>query len=214
MTKNLKPAWFSPKHCFGSCLVSLIIIGGGWIGLELFDTPRAMAQISQIPLSLSREPNETYSNFVQRATTLVTTRLKNNFSKNPSLNQLRIVVIGENNGNVAPLLSLNMSRQQWLSNPNPESLINYFPDSQFLLGFDVPKPPIPTTQTSPPTNQPAETPPPSSPNAPASTVPPTNNPLLIEDSLPPASVPPTESSNPPTNSLYNRFRGSTPPEPK
>jgi hypothetical protein len=209
MKTKLRQAWTIPKLFSLSCLGSLSLYCGGWFTVALVDSPAAIAQISQIPLTLSRQPDETYPSFVQRATTLVGTRLKNDFSKNSSLNELRIVVIGQNNGNIAPVLSVNMSRQQWRSNPNPEPLINYFADSEFLLGFDTPVAPIPQTSTPAPTNSTTETSPPN-PSPPSNSSPP-NNPPSSADSLPPEVETPT---NPPTNSFYNRFRGTTTPQPQ
>ncbi|MEB3122049.1 MAG: hypothetical protein VKL41_12600 [Snowella sp.] len=205
MKTKLRQAWIIPKFFSLSCFASLTLGCGGWFTVVLVDSPVAIAQISQIPLTLSREPDETYPNFVQRATRLVTTRLKNDFSKNSSLNEVRIVVIGQNNGNIAPVLSVNMSRRQWLSNPNPQPLINYFSDSEFLLGFDAPVAPVaPTPQTAiaAPTNP---TTPPPDPS------PPVNNPPSSAGSLPPDSETP---NNAPTNSFYNRFRGVTTPQPQ
>ena len=210
MKTKLRQAWMIPKFFSLSCFASLSLGCAGWFTVALVDSPVAIAQISQIPLTLSREPDETYPNFVQRATTLVTARLKNDFSKNSSLNELRIVVIGQNNGNIAPVLSVNMSRRQWLNNPNPQPLINYFSDSEFLLGFDVPVAPVaPTPQTAiaAPTNP---TTPPPDPSPPSNT-PPVNNPPSSAGSLPPDSETP---NNAPTNSFYNRFRGVTTPQPQ
>ena len=210
MKTKFRQAWAIPKLFSLSGLVSLSLGCGGWFTVALVDSPVAIAQISQIPLTLSRQPDETYPSFVQRATTLVATHLKNDFSKNSSLNELRIVVIGQNNGNIAPVLSVNMSRQQWLSNPNPQPLINYFADSEFLLGFEVPVAPVaPTPQTAiaAPTNPP--TPPPNP--SPPSNASPLNNPPPSVESLPPDSDTPNNSPN---NSFYNRFRGVTTPQPQ
>jgi len=208
MKTKLRQAWAIPKLFSLSGLVSLSL-GCGCLSLDFINSPVAIAQISQIPLTLSREPDETYLSFVQRATTLVTTRLKNDFSKNSSLNELRIVVIGQNNGNIAPVLSVNMSRQQWLNNPNPQPLINYFADSEFLLGFDAPVAPIPQTSTPVPTTPPAETPSPT--QSPPANVSPSNNPPLPAMTSPPEVETPTNSPN---NSFYNRFRGVTTPQPQ
>ncbi len=208
MKKKLNFLFFNPKILSFGFLTSLTVISTGWLSLGLLNQPKVIAQIPQIPLTLSREANETYLSFVQRATNLVTTRLGNNFSQNSSLNQVRIVVIGENNGNVAPVLSVNMSRQQWLNNPNPEPLINYFPDSQFLLGFDTPAPATPQkspTPTPSPVSQPNPT---SSPTAtPPAIAPPINNQSPSQN-----PAPPNEENSPPKGSLYNRFRGTTPPQ--
>ena len=204
MKTKFRQAWAIPKLFSLSGLVSLGLGCGGWFIVALVDSPVAIAQISQIPLTLSRQPDETYPSFVQRATTLVASRLKNDFSKNSSLNELRIVVIGQNNGNIAPVLSVNMSRQQWLSNPNPQPLINYFADSEFLLGFDAPVAPVaPTPQTAidAPTNPPT----------PSNASPLNNPPPPSVESLPPDSDPPNNSPN---NSFYNRFRGVTTPQPQ
>jgi hypothetical protein len=208
MKTKFRQAWAIPKLFSLSGLVSLSL-GCGWLSMDFINSPVAIAQISQIPLTLSREPDETYPSFVQRATNLVATRFKNDFSKNSSLNELRIVVIGQNNGNIAPVLSVNMSRQQWLNNPNPQPLINYFADSEFLLGFDAPVAPIPQTATPVPTTPPAETPPPNPSLAPNAL--PQNNPLSPAESFPPEVDAPTNSPN---NSFYNRFRGVTTPQPQ
>jgi hypothetical protein len=209
MKTKLRQAWTIPKLFSLSGLVSLSLGCGGWFTVALVDSPVAIAQISQIPLTLSRQPDETYPSFVQRATTLVASRFKNDFSKNSSLNELRIVVIGQNNGNIAPVLSVNMSRQQWLNNPNPQPLINYFADSEFLLGFDTPVAPIPQTATPVPTTPSAETPSPT--QSPPANVSPNNNPPLPAITPPPEAKTPT---NPPNNSFYNRFRGVTTPQPQ
>ena len=85
MKTKLRQAWTIPKLFSLSGLVSLSLGCGGWftvVTVALVDSPVAIAQISQIPLTLSREPDETYPNFVQRATNLVATRLKNDFTKN------------------------------------------------------------------------------------------------------------------------------------
>jgi hypothetical protein len=206
MKTKFRQAWAIPKLFSLSGLVSLSL-GCGWLSMDFINSPLAIAQISQIPLTLSREPDETYPSFVQRATTLVATRLKNDFSKNSSLNELRIVVIGQNNGNIAPVLSVNMSRQQWLNNPNPQPLINYFADSEFLLGFDTPVPATATTSTPAPMSPAAETPSPT--QSPPPNVSPSNNPPLPVITPPPEVETPT---NPPTNSFYNRFRGTTTPQ--
>ncbi len=214
---------FSLRYFVNVSLFSVVCLS-----LAVVHPPTVFAQITQVPLTLSREQNESYANFVQRATKLTVTQLKNRFSQNSNLNQVRIVLIGENNGVVAPVLSVNMSRQQWLSKLNPESLINYFQDSQFLLGFDTPttsKPEkSPTPLTTPSGNgsnptAPTTAPPANRPNSAKDN----NSPLSTPPSIPnastpsPAPIPPTDSApsaNPtqtnPANSLMNRFRQTTP----
>ncbi|MGL5033302.1 MAG: hypothetical protein ACRC6M_05825 [Microcystaceae cyanobacterium] len=114
----------------------------GILGLALgpFWPQIAQSQVLQLTPTLSRQQNEEFDGFVQRAIALTATTLKKRFATDKNLNQLRVVVIGENNGSVAPLLQITISRQQWLSNKNPEPYIDYFPDSQALLDLQTPLP--------------------------------------------------------------------------
>ncbi|MEB3310954.1 MAG: hypothetical protein VKJ02_12035 [Snowella sp.] len=204
--------------------VSLILFSGVFVSFGLPPIPAVLAQVTQVPLTLSREQNESYGSFIQRATKLTVSQLKSRFSQNSTLNQVRIVVIGENNGIVAPVLSVNMSRQQWLSNPNPEPLINYFQDSQFLLGFDTT--PKSEKTATPPKNQnnvPSPATPPTTPltappnsagdnQAPTAPPPSSSNPAPLPTPVPgfnnaPSSNPPKTN---PANALNNRFRQGTP----
>lgn len=187
------------------------------LGGLILASPSVFAQVAQLPLSISRSTNENFDGFVQRATTLTTSTLKNRFEREKSLNQLRVVVIGENDGAVAPVLAVTMSRQQWLSNPHPEPLINYFPDSKSLLGFDTPTPPVDlsTPQPSSPNAAPTPEKSPQSPTvpgqppaeqSPASKASPTDLPSPVSIPEDNGATSPSESA--PTNS-YGRFREAT-----
>ena len=172
------------------------ILWGG-LGFLLFWPAIAFSQILQIPLTLSRQANEEFDVFVQRATALSATTLKKRFETDKTLNQVRIVVIGENNGQVTPVLQVTMSRQQWLSDKNPEPYISYFPDSKKLLDFQAPQPsPSPDAANSG-TASPAPAPSPNdnlspspqpSPllNAPLPTAPFPNTPGNAPNSVPPS----------------------------
>lgn len=121
------------------------------------------SQVTQIPLTLYRQPNEEFNTFVRRATALTTETLKQGFESHQNLNQLRVVVMGVNNGDVAPLLAVTMSREQWRSAGNASPYISYFPDSQALLNFQGPPPP---TEANSPSPAMTETPSPSKAPAP------------------------------------------------
>ncbi|MFM8295574.1 MAG: hypothetical protein ACKN9E_13640 [Microcystaceae cyanobacterium] len=134
----------------------------GFFGGILLFPSLVWSQVTQIPLTLYRQPNEEFNAFVQRARVLTTETLKQRFERDQDLNQLRVVVMGVNNGDVAPLLAVTMSREQWRSAGNASPYISYFPDSQALLNFQGP--PLPTEANSP---SPAMTETPSPSKAPA-----------------------------------------------
>ncbi|MFM7576784.1 MAG: hypothetical protein ACKO5Q_07590, partial [Microcystaceae cyanobacterium] len=134
----------------------------GFFGGILLFPSLVWSQVTQIPLTLYRQPNEEFNAFVQRARVLTTETLKQRFERDQDLNQLRVVVMGVNNGDVALLLAVTMSREQWRSAGNASPYISYFPDSQALLNFQGP--PLPTEANSP---SPAMTETPSPSKAPA-----------------------------------------------
>ena len=164
---KIRPRWL-PKAFFLSSLSSIL-----W-----FPSP-VWSQITQIPLTLDRQPNEEFNAFVQRATVLSTETLKQRFESNQDLNQLRVVVMGVNHGEIAPLLAVTMSREQWRRFRDASPYIRYFPDSQALLNFQVPS--LPSTNSSSPSA--TATPAPTSAPAPGLTQP-TFPPTAPEGSTP------------------------------
>ncbi|MFM7579801.1 MAG: hypothetical protein ACKO5Q_23080, partial [Microcystaceae cyanobacterium] len=75
--------------------------------------------------------------------------LKQRFERDQDLNQLRVVVMGVNDKEVAPLLAITISREQWRSSGDASPYISYFPDSQALLNFQGPPPPTEANSLSP-----------------------------------------------------------------
>ncbi len=191
-------------------LLQKAVFWGSLSSMVLSPSP-VWSQITQIPLTLYRQPNEEFNTFVQRATVLTSETLKQGFENNKNLNQLRVVVMGVNNGDVAPLLAVTMSREQWRGSGDVSPHINYFPDSQALLNF----------QTPPPLSAPSSAPALAQPPLP-STPPGGSNPSPVDSNTNPEEIPPqpsptasphsilVPSASPLPPSLYNRFRGNNP----
>jgi hypothetical protein len=92
-------------------------------------------QVNQVNIAIAPQPQESFARLVQRGEKLAAQTLNTRFKAKNSPSNLRVTVMGENNGMVAPLLSIAISRQAWLGQPVATRWATYYPDSQRLLGF-------------------------------------------------------------------------------
>jgi len=126
------------------------------------------AQTAQVELSVTRQGNESYESFLNRAEAIAKKAIDSHFAKDKSLQDIKVTLLGENQLNISPIFDIAVSRNNWKSNPNPETWANYYTTSKYLLGFENPG--IPSASTTP--TQVTASPPPPPPNAttpPAST---------------------------------------------
>jgi len=123
----------------------------------------ALTRPVDVNVSIRRQGNETYSQFLERANSLAKNTIEQRFKTDRELDALNVVVVGENNGAIAPLLAVRVNRDNWQANPNVQKWSNEFPFSQSLLGLESPPPPTaPSAAAAPP---PPSAPPSDQPNA-------------------------------------------------
>lgn len=130
----------------------------------------AVASPTEVNLSINRQQSESYEQFVRRAETLANSTVQRRFQENRSLEELRVLVVGENQGAIAPLLTVQVNRDNWNGSPDVRRWQNVFPYSKDLLGFERPqaqleKPTVPPspTPTQVPTPRPETLTPPATP---------------------------------------------------
>ena len=121
----------------------------------------ALTRPLDVNVSIRRQGNETYGQFLERANSLAKNTIEQRFKTDRELDALNVVVIGENNGAIAPLLAVKVNRDNWQANPNVQKWSNEFPFSQSLLGLESPPPPTtpsaaaaPPPPSAPPSDQP------------------------------------------------------------
>ena len=142
----------------------------------------AFAQNAAINLPVTVKRGESYEGLLERSFKLASKSIEQRLQGNKTANRVNLLVTAEQDGTIAPLFSVNVSRQDWTGNPNIQRWANVFPYGKDLLGFGSLRP-VATPQT-PPSTPPTEVPPP-----PAN---PNPNPLPI-DGIPAESLPPTPS---------------------
>lgn len=135
---------FKPKvlpRLTGLSLVAVL----GFTGINLLGTEALMPQsvhayTARLNISVSRQQNESYRSFVRRAEAVARAAAQRSFDRDILVTDVAVTIVGQNNGSIAPILDLKVSRQNWRSRPDTPRWATYFPDTQTLLGFS------PTTQ--------------------------------------------------------------------
>ncbi|HEY9810610.1 MAG TPA: hypothetical protein V6D13_14875 [Halomicronema sp.] len=129
--------------------------------------PQLLKASSQVfDLSVPVQSGETYEAFVRRAEMMAKAAVEKAFSADRQQETVVISISGQNQGAIAPILRLQVSRAQWQNQPEPQRWATFYPSSKMLLGFDRPVVPIsaptpqaiPTPQALPPQRQPVSRP--------------------------------------------------------
>jgi hypothetical protein len=134
MTKNI-----ALKQIIPSGLVILAGCAGmNWVATEILAAPIVFARANEISLPIARQKQENYESFLRRAEATAAKTIQSRFQENTRLSELKLAVFGENQGAVAPVLSVRVSRDKWRATPKIDRWATYYPDSKFLLGFEQP----------------------------------------------------------------------------
>lgn len=145
---------------------------GIWL-VEAIAPQAVHAQTNQVNVSLQRQPNESFETLINRAEAAARATAQQNFANNAA-SDVAVTVLGESAGLVAPLLSLEVSRDNWRNRPDPQQWATYYSNARTLLGFESlapataaqPTPAVPSQPTAEatdpttasPTAQPAASP--------------------------------------------------------
>lgn len=138
LTYTVTHSWESvAKKTPMAILVLLLGLGGGfWLTTEA-NTPKvAQAETPSIDLSIVRQPDETYETLLSRSEAAARAAVQKNFDQDINLKDVSVMVVAQNQGAIAPVLSMEVSRDQWLSNPDVQRWVIYFTTARSLLGFE------------------------------------------------------------------------------
>ncbi|MGQ4649127.1 hypothetical protein [Lyngbya aestuarii] len=78
---------------------------------------------------------QSFENLVQYAENFAKNSIDQEFTANPKATEVNLIILGEHQGQVVPLLRSTVSRSQWQQNFKMRSWTRYFASSAFLLGF-------------------------------------------------------------------------------
>lgn len=111
----------------------------------------AAAEIKELSFILDSSGSQSIETLMQQAQDLAKNSLEQEFAENPDVSEVSIMVLGETNGQIVPLLRSNVSRSQWQKDSRIQRWTRYFATSSgVLLGFyNSPDPPRPQVNPSP-----------------------------------------------------------------
>jgi hypothetical protein len=194
-------------------MATVLGVSSGVLLLEAIALQPVYAQASRVSVSLQRQPNESFETFISRAEAAARAAAQQNFTGSAT-SDVSVTVLGESAGLVAPLLSLEVTRDNWRSRSDPQQWATYYSDARTLLGFESlapataaqPTPTAPDQPTAPPTD-PATAEPTAQPpaTAPATTI--------VPPAVPPAAQPAPSESGDLAPGEPQQAPGSTDPQP-
>lgn len=126
--------WVAQKLPMATLIVLLGAGGGMWTISEAIAPQIVHADTQRIEISLARQQNETYQDLVNRAEAATLKSIQQSFVDTQMTN-VSIMIMGQNHGKIAPVLSLEVDRSEWLSNPALHNWVTYFRSARSLLGF-------------------------------------------------------------------------------
>lgn len=106
-----------------------IVVG---IGFSLQQTAQAdTARVDDI--TIDRQPDETYDSLIQRAESAARIAVEQSFDQ-AQVTDVSVVILGQNQGVIAPVLTVEVSRPQW--NNNAQDGFTYFNSARSLLRLE------------------------------------------------------------------------------
>ncbi|MEA5513821.1 hypothetical protein [Nodularia sp. UHCC 0506] len=138
-----------------------------WILTEAIAPQIVRAYTARVDLKIDRMADESYETILRRAEAISRAAAQRSFDTDILATDVSVIVTVESDGAIAPILSLEVSRQQWRARPDPKRWATYFKTARSLLLFDTP-PAISNTAPAAPIIEPATTPTNTTDNAPNS----------------------------------------------
>lgn len=135
------------------------LAGANWLVQTAIAPQIAQAYTARVDVALNREEAESYETLLRRAEALARAAAQRSFDQDILVTEVAVTVLVQSEGTIAPVLSLEATRQGWSDTPDPKRWAKYYPTAQTLLQLEE-------TTGSPSTQQEI----PSYPNQPPSTI--------------------------------------------
>ncbi|MBD2077042.1 hypothetical protein H6F86_24770 [Phormidium sp. FACHB-592] len=112
----------------------LIALTAAW-SLELLkgSYQPAHAEMQGLVIELPVYGQAVPGSLTAQAELLVSSAIERQFKQNPGLSTIQVVVTGDRNGEIIPILTTTASRAQWQANPQVKAWTKYYSASYALL---------------------------------------------------------------------------------
>jgi hypothetical protein len=117
-------------------LVLLISTVPAWFLTEAIAPQVVRAYTARVDLAIDRLPGENYETVLRRAEAAARASAQRSFDQDILVTDVSIIVSVQNDGAIAPVLALDVSRPQWRSRPDAQNWATYFKTARSLLLFE------------------------------------------------------------------------------
>jgi len=125
----------APKIQLVNLFLLLTLGGGVWIANEVIALQVAQAETAQINITVERQGYEDYKTLLRRAEAAAREAVQQRFEQDSQITDVAITVLAENQGAIAPVFSVQVSRNQWQNPSEKQRWVTYYPSAEILLGF-------------------------------------------------------------------------------
>ncbi|ASC72365.1 hypothetical protein XM38_033220 [Halomicronema hongdechloris C2206] len=123
------------RHPLPALALSLLLGVTGWAVDTTTQPPAVQAYTARVSLFLTREFGESYESLIQRAEITARAATQRSFDVDLLTTEVIVMVVGENQGLSVPILTLQVSRNQWRQRPDPQYWSTYYENAEALLDF-------------------------------------------------------------------------------
>ncbi len=106
-----------------------------WLATSVIAPQIVRAYTARVDLSIDRLPEENYETLLQRAEAAARAAAQRSFDQDILVTDVSIFISVQNNGAIAPVLELAVTRPQWRNRPDPRRWAKYFKAARSLLYF-------------------------------------------------------------------------------
>ncbi|MBW4435166.1 MAG: hypothetical protein KME28_26495 [Pelatocladus maniniholoensis HA4357-MV3] len=106
-----------------------------WLATSAIAPQIVRAYTARVDLSIDRLPEENYETLLQRAEAAARAAAQRSFDQDILVTDVSIFISVQNNGAIAPVLELAVTRPQWRNRPDPRRWAKYFKTARSLLYF-------------------------------------------------------------------------------
>jgi hypothetical protein len=128
------PCWKAAFSQF-TALPWLLLATPLWLSTSWLVPAAVQAYEARMDVTLDRLADETYQSFLRRAELVAQAAAQRSFDRDILIHQVYVLIIGQNEGNEAPLLLLQVSRDEWVQQPDPRRWAVYYRSAKTLLGL-------------------------------------------------------------------------------
>jgi hypothetical protein len=114
------------------------VLGAGVVWIPQVIAPSAaVAYTSRLDLFLTREPDESFEVFLQRAEIVARAAVQRSFDADVVMTDVVVTIVGDYQNVALPILTIDVSRSDWQLRPDVGYWATYYEAAEGLMSSDM-----------------------------------------------------------------------------